>query len=89
MVRILDEAAHAAVKKKGGHFQALFQRFLPRLGFKAAIWAVAHRICWLIWKIHHERISYIEQGSEPDPKRKSGAPTGWLSHRGSWDIASF
>ena len=70
MRRILDEAAHSAVKKKGGHFQALFQRFLPRLGIKAAIWAVAHRMGRLIWKILHEQISYIEQGSEPDPKVK-------------------
>jgi transposase len=70
MRRILDEAAHGAIKRKGGHFQALFNRFRPRLGYKAAIWAVAHRIGRLIWKILHERISYIEQGSEPDPKAK-------------------
>lgn len=68
--RILAEAAHAAVKKKGSHFQALFQRFLPKQGYKGAIWAVAHRIGRLVWKILHDGISYIEQGAEANPKAR-------------------
>jgi len=68
--RILNQAAHAAVKKKGSHFQAVFRRLLPRLGYKAAIWAVAHRLCRLVWKMLHEGVSYIEQGSEPDARTK-------------------
>jgi transposase len=68
--RILNQAAHAAVKKKGSHFQAVFRRLLPRLGYNAAIWAVAHRLCRLVWKILHDGVTYIEQGSEPDPKTK-------------------
>ena len=68
--RILNQAAHAAVKKKGSHFQAVFRRLLPRLGYKAAIWAVAHRLCRLLWKILHEAVSYVEQGSEPDARTK-------------------
>jgi len=40
MRRILNQAAHAAVKKKGCFFQTLFRRLLPRLGYKGAIWAV-------------------------------------------------
>ena len=68
--RVLNQAAHAAVKKKGSHFQAVFRRLLPRLGYKAAIWAVAHRLCRLVWKILHEGVTYVERGSEPDPSTK-------------------
>jgi transposase len=68
--RILNQAAHAAVKKKGSHFQAVFRRLLPRLGYNSTIWAVAHRLCRLVWKILHEGISYVEQGSEPDARTK-------------------
>ena len=68
--RILNQAAHAAVKKKGSHFQAVFHRLLPRLGYKATIWAVAHRLCRLVWKILHEGVPYVEQGSEPDARTK-------------------
>ena len=68
--RILNQAAHAAVKTKGSHFQAVFRRLLPRLGYKAAIWAVAHRLCRLVWKMLHENVSYIEQGSQPDARTK-------------------
>jgi transposase len=68
--RILNQCAHAAVKTKGSHFQAVFRRLLPRLGYKGAIWAVAHRLCRLVWKILHERVRYVEQGSEPNPRAK-------------------
>ena len=56
------------MKKKGSHFQAVFWRLQPRLGYKSAIWAIAHRLCRLIWKILHEGVRYIEQGSQSDPK---------------------
>ena len=69
MRRLLDQAAEAAVKKKGSFFQALYRRLLPKLGKQKAIWAVAHRICRLIWKIMHEGVSYIEKGTLMcDPK---------------------
>jgi len=68
--RILNQAAHAAIKKKGSHFQALFRRFLPALKYKGAIWAIAHRLGRLVWKILHDRVRYIEQGQETDPKVK-------------------
>ena len=66
--RVLNQAAHAAVKKKGSHFQAVFRRLLPRLGYQSAIWAIAHRLCRVIWKILHEGVRFIEQGAESDPK---------------------
>lgn len=68
--RILAEAAQAAVKKKGCHFQSVFRRFLPKLGYKGAIWVVAHKLGRLVWKILHDGASYIEQGQEANPKAK-------------------
>ncbi len=68
--RVLNQAAHAAVKQKGTYFQALFRRLLPRLGYKSAIWAVAHRLCRVLWKILHEGVRFIEHGIEPDPQAK-------------------
>jgi transposase len=65
--RILTQAAQAAVKKKGSHFQIVFQRWLPRLGYPAAIWAIAHKLARLVWKILHDQVHYIEQGQESDP----------------------
>jgi len=71
MRRILNQAAQASVKKKGSHFQAEFRRLLPRLGYNGAIWAVAHRLCRLVWKILHKKVEYVEHGTELNPKAKS------------------
>ena len=68
--RILNQAAQAAVKKNGSHLQSVFRRLLPRLGYKSAIWAIAHRLCRLLWKILHERVRFREQGDEPSPRAK-------------------
>jgi transposase len=68
--RVLNQAAHAAVAKKGSHYQAVFRRLLPRLGYKSAIWAVAHRLCRVIGKILHDGVRYIEQGREVGPREK-------------------
>ena len=51
MRRLLNQAAHAAVRKKGGYLQAVFRRLLPRLGYQSAIWAIAHRLC----RLHFEQ----------------------------------
>jgi transposase len=68
--RVLNQAAHAAVAKKGCHFQAVFRRLMPRLGYKSAIWAIAHRLCRVVWKILHEGVRFIEQGQEVGPREK-------------------
>lgn len=68
MRRILNQVAHAAARSKGTHFQAVFRRLLPRLGYLSAIWAIAHRLCRLAWKILHEGVRYIEQGTACEPK---------------------
>jgi transposase len=62
MRRLLNQAANAAVKVKGSIFEIVFRRLLPRLGFKQAIWAIAHRLCRLIWKILHQHVRYDERG---------------------------
>ena len=69
--RTLNQCAHAAVKTKGSHFQIVFRRLLPRLGYKGAIWAVAHRLCRLAWKILHDKVTYVERGdSDPATKKR-------------------
>src|SRR5215469_14804066 len=65
---VLNQAAHAAARKKGSYFQAVFRRLLPRIGYKSAIWAIVHRLCRVIWKILHDGVRFIEQGTECDPK---------------------
>jgi transposase len=67
MRRILNQAAHAAARSRGTSFQAVFRRLLPRLGYKSAIWAIAHRLCRLVWKILHLGVSYIEQDTASQP----------------------
>ena len=69
--RILNQAAQAAVKTKNSHFQSVFRGLLPRIGYKRAIWAIAHRLGRLLWKILHDGISYIEQGAETTPMAKT------------------
>jgi transposase len=68
--KLLTQAAQAAVKKKGSCFQSVFRRFLPKLGWNGAIWAVAHRLACLVWKILHDGVSYIEKGMETNPKAR-------------------
>jgi transposase len=68
--RVLNQAAHAAVAKKGSHFQVVFRRLLPRLGYKSAVWAVAHRLCRVVWKILHDGVRFIDQGCEVAPREK-------------------
>jgi len=68
MRRILNQVAHAALRTKGTHFQAVFRRLLPRLGYLSAVWAIAHRLCRLVWKILHQGVRYVEQGKISEPK---------------------
>ncbi len=69
MRRILSQAANAAVKTKGSVFQLLYRRLVVRLGHAQAIWAVAHRLCRLIWKILHQGVDYDERGPEVTRER--------------------
>ena len=62
MRRLLNQAANAAVKCKGGIFQALYRRYVPRLGHNQTIGIIAHRQCRLVWKILHQGVRYEERG---------------------------
>jgi transposase len=62
MRRLLNQCANAAVKRKGSIFEQVYRRLLPRLGHAKAIWAIAHRLCRLIWKILRQGIRYDERG---------------------------
>ena len=60
--RILNQAAHAAVKVKGSICEIVFQRHRRQMDYKEAIWVIAHRICRLIWKLLREGVRYEERG---------------------------
>jgi transposase len=70
MRRLLNQAAQSAVKVKGSIFEVTFQRLLPRLGYKQAIWAIAHRLCQLLWLILHKGVRYEERGPAVSAKSK-------------------
>ena len=49
----------------------VFQRLLRGLQYQeAAVWAIAHRLCRLIWKILHEGARYEERGPAVSAKSK-------------------
>jgi len=60
--RILNQAAWAAIRTKGSHFQIRFQRWTGRLGPQKAAWAIAHKLLRLIWKILRHGTEYQEFG---------------------------
>jgi transposase len=70
MRRILCQAAQSAVKVKGSIFEIIFHRLLPRLGYQKAIWAIAHRLCRLLWLILHGGVRYEERGPAVSAKSK-------------------
>jgi transposase len=63
MRRLLNQAADAAVKRKGSIFEIVYRRLVPRLGHNKTIGAIAHhRICQLIWMILYKGVRYEERG---------------------------
>lgn len=70
MRRLLNQAAQSAVKAKGSLFELIFRRLKSRLGYREAIWAIAHRLCRLIWMILHDRVRYQERGPAVSAKSK-------------------
>src|SRR5215472_11402216 len=70
MRRILNQAANAAVKRKGSIFEILYRRFVPRLGHQKTIGAIAHRLCQLIWILLHKGVRYEERGPAVCEKSK-------------------
>jgi transposase len=68
--RILNQAAHAAIKVKESIFEVVFRRLKSGLKYQEAVWAIAHRLCRLIWKILHQGIRYEERGPTVSAKSK-------------------
>ncbi len=62
MRRILNQAANAAIKRKGSIFDIVYRRLVPRLGHNQTIGVVANRMCHLIWIILHNGVPYEERG---------------------------
>jgi transposase len=63
--RLLCQIAWAAVHTKDTFFGGLFARLRPRLEAKGAVWAVAHRIATVVWKLLHDGVEYHERGPAP------------------------
>jgi hypothetical protein len=70
MRRLLNQAAQSAVKVKGSIFEVIFHRLLSQLGYKQAIWAIAHRLCRLLWLIILEGVRYEERRPAVSAKSK-------------------
>lgn len=68
MRRLLCQAAQAAARTKDSHLESVFKRLVVRLGYVKAIWAVAHRIAIIVWKILHQGDRFIEFGEARNPK---------------------
>jgi transposase len=68
--RLLNQAAHAAVKTKGSIFELKFRQLRRGLKYKAAVWAIAHRLLRVIWKILHDGVRYREFGPTIGEKAK-------------------
>jgi len=66
--RLLCQAAQAAARTKDSHLQSIFKRLVVRLGYVKAIWAVAHRICKIVWNILRKGSSFIEFSETRSPK---------------------
>jgi transposase len=70
MRRLLNQAAQSAVKVKGSIFEVTFQRLKSATEYKRAIWAIAHRLCRLLWLILHQGVHYEERGPAVSAKSK-------------------
>jgi transposase len=66
--RLLCEAAQAAARTNGSHLQALFRRLIVRLGYVKAVWAIAHRICKIVWNVLHKGARFVEFSEARNPK---------------------
>ena len=61
--RILNQAANAAAKSKGGPFSRLpYPGLVSRLGHNQTIGAIAHRLVTCGWIILHRGVAYEERG---------------------------
>lgn len=75
MRRLLCQAAQAAARTKDSHLQSVFKRLVVRLGYVKAVWAVAHRIAIIVWKVLHNGERFVERGEARNPKAVQRAIT--------------
>lgn len=68
MRRLSCQAAQAAARTNGSQLQAVFKRLVVRLGYVKAIWAIAHRLCKIVWNILHRGARFIEFSEARNPK---------------------
>jgi len=66
--RLLCQAAQAAARTNGSHLQSVFKRLIVRLGYVKAVWAIAHRICKIVWKVLHKGARFVEFSEARNPK---------------------
>ena len=66
--RVLCQAAQAAARTNGSHLQSVFKRLVVRLGYVKAVWAIAHRICKIVWNILRKGVSFTEFSEARNPK---------------------
>lgn len=71
MRRVLAQCANAAIKAKGSVFELFYRRKVAHLGHNKTIWAVAHKLCKIIWKVLHDGASYQERGSRLNSKQEA------------------
>lgn len=68
MRRLLCQAAQAAARTNGSQLQVVFKRLIVRLGYVKAIWAIAHRLCKIVWNILHKSARFVEYSEARNPK---------------------
>jgi transposase len=66
--RLLCQAAQAAARTNGSHLQSVFKRLIVRLGYVKAVWAIAHRICKIVWSVLHKGARFVEFSEARNPK---------------------
>ena len=66
--RLLCQAAQAAARTNGSHLQSVFKRLIVRLGYVKAVWAIAHRICKIVWNVLHKGARFVEFSEARSPK---------------------
>lgn len=68
MRRLLCQAAQAAARTNGSHLQALFKRLVVRRGYVKAVWAIAPRLCKIIWNVLRKGARFIAFREARSPK---------------------
>lgn len=66
--RVLCQAAQAAARTNGSHLQSTFRRLVVRLGYVKSVWAIAHRLCKIIWNILHRGARFVEFSEARNPQ---------------------